>query len=416
MYKPLDEKNITDYIRSRPAMAKIFPIDAELAIQEVGDGNLNLVFIVETKDKKHAAVLKQALPYLRVAGESWQLTRERARFESSALLKHNELAPGLAPKLYDYDDDMSAMLMEYLGKHEIMRKPLVARKRFPLFVDHITDFLARSLFFTSDLFLSGVEKKELQAKFINPHLCKIQEDFVYTNPYMDSPENKWNPLIDKEVQAVRSNAKLKVIIAEMKEGYMTHAQALIHSDLHTGSIMINETDTRVIDPEFSFYGPIGYDLGALIANFVINYLSHYVHTPDIEARRDYQEYLLDTILGIWKSFAQKFDSLWIENNKGELAPSKYWGFSGGKEAFTAFRQKYIQNIFFDMVGHGGCKILRRMMGIVSVWDITCIGDYEKRVLPERLAIQIGTRWLLERGNINNIEDMVSIVREETKLY
>ena len=42
-----------------------------------------------------------------------------------------------------------------------MRKPLVARKRFPLFVEHITTFLANILFYTSDLYLTGPAKKAL---------------------------------------------------------------------------------------------------------------------------------------------------------------------------------------------------------------------------------------------------------------
>ncbi|MBE7554598.1 MAG: hypothetical protein HS126_26410 [Anaerolineales bacterium] len=73
-----------------------------------------------------------------------------------------------------------------------MRKPLVARQRFPKFVDHITTFLVNSLFYTSDLYLSGLERKNCKTVH-QPHLCKIQEDFVCTNPYMESPENKWNP-------------------------------------------------------------------------------------------------------------------------------------------------------------------------------------------------------------------------------
>ena len=46
-----------------------------------------------------------------------------------------------------------------------------------------------------------------------------------------------------------------------------------------------------------------------------------------------------------------------------------------------------------MAGHGGTKFLRRMMGIVSVWDFTSIQDLEKRAVAERLAIRIGTRWV-----------------------
>ena len=52
-------------------------------IREVGDGNLNLVFIVE--GEAGAVVVKQALPYVRLVGDSWPLPLERSWFEYSAL-------------------------------------------------------------------------------------------------------------------------------------------------------------------------------------------------------------------------------------------------------------------------------------------------------------------------------------------
>ncbi len=413
-YTPLNEKTVVDYIKSRPKVwGKIFDEDAELEVKEVGDGNLNLVFVVTNrKNPEQTVVLKQALPYLRVAGESWPLTRERMRYETQALLKYNELTPGLVPEVYDHDEEMSLVIMENLGRHEIMRKGLVARKRYPHFVDHISTFLVNSLFYTSDLYLTGPEKKLLQAKFVNEQLRKLQEDFVYTNPYMDSPENNWNPLVDDEVQAVRSDGELKMAIAEMKDAYMNHSEALIHADLHTGSIMLNEEDTKVIDPEFAFFGPMGYDVGAVLQNLVLNYLSHYGHTEDPEVRAEYQEYVLDMVRDIWNEFARKFDETWKNNNRGELVPDKYWDFPGGQEAFAEFRRRYIHRILQDTAGHGGPKFLRRMMGIVSVWDITSIEDLKKRAVAERAAIHIGRRWVLERKSVNSIDDLIEIVREE----
>ncbi len=50
---------------------------------------------------------------------------------------------------------------------------------------------------------------------------------------------------------------------------MTHGEALIHGDLHTGSVMVGGGRTVAIDPEFAFYGPVGFDLGAIWANAVI---------------------------------------------------------------------------------------------------------------------------------------------------
>jgi 5-methylthioribose kinase len=399
----------------RPAMARVFSCFDRLSVSEVGDGNLNLVFIVQNEaNPAESAVLKQALPFLRVAGDSWPLTRERMRYETQALLKHNELAPGLAPTVYDFDHEMSLVIMEHLSSHEIMRKGLVARKHYPAFADHISTFLVNVLFFTSDLYLTGPEKKQMQATFVNEHLRKLQEDFVYTNPYMESPENNWNPLIDEPVQAVRADAALKIAIAEMKEAYMNHGEALIHADLHTGSIMLNGADTRVIDPEFAFFGPMAYDIGAVLQNLILNYLAHYGHTPDRAEREVYQAYLLELVRNIWYEFARKFDQTWANNNRGELVPEKYWDFPGGQEAFAEYRRRYIHRLLQETAGHGGVKFLRRMMGIVSVWDLTSIVDLARRAVAERLAIQIGKRWVLERQSISSIDDLIGIVLEETK--
>ena len=412
-YQELNETTIIDYVKTRPALTALFSSMTRITAREVGDGNLNTVYILQNADNpKEGLVIKQALPYLRILGEGWKLTRERIRFETESLRLYNQYAPGLAPTIYDYDDEMSLVGMEYLGNHLIMRKALVARQRLPLFADHISTFMANTLFYTSDLYLTGLEKKTLQARFINPHLNKIQEDFVFTNPLMESPENQWNPLVDDEVQRVRTNSALKIAAAEMKASYMTHAQALIHSDLHTGSIMLNPADTRVIDSEFAFYGPMGFDVGAVLENLVLNCLSHYGHTDDPAAREEYQEYILTMVRDVWNGFAAKFDALWVANNKGELAPPQYWNWLGGEEAFADFRRRYILGILRDSAGHGGCKMLRRMMGVVSVWDISSIEDTRKRAIAERKAIRTGARWLLERSSFTTVDDLIAIVREE----
>ena len=112
-YRALNEKTLVDYLRGRPEIARRFPKDADLTVKEVGDGNLNLVFIVSSRAESgkqagapgqpgartgQSVIAKQALNYLRVAGESWPLTRERMRFESQAMQLYNGSAPGWCPR------------------------------------------------------------------------------------------------------------------------------------------------------------------------------------------------------------------------------------------------------------------------------------------------------------------------------
>lgn len=70
-YHALDDKTVADYVRSRPAAKDLFDSQVPLKATEVGDGNLNLVFIVQNeRNLEQSVVVKQALPFLRVAGDS----------------------------------------------------------------------------------------------------------------------------------------------------------------------------------------------------------------------------------------------------------------------------------------------------------------------------------------------------------
>ena len=84
-YKPLTPQSVGDYVRSRSELSAIFQPSDEIEAVEVGDGNLNLVFKVWAKaDPKRTVVLKQALPYVRLVGDSWPLPPDRARIEAQA--------------------------------------------------------------------------------------------------------------------------------------------------------------------------------------------------------------------------------------------------------------------------------------------------------------------------------------------
>lgn len=392
-YKALDEESVLTYVRSVKGLRPFCGPDMDLSSKEIGDGNLNQVFVITNRSSNDKIVVKQALPYLRVAGDSWPLTRERMRFETAALLFYGDVVEDLAPIVFHHDKAMSLIVMEFLDNFEVMRKCVIRGEHFEHFPEHLGRFMARTHFYTSDAYLSGAEKKARLKTFLNPQLCKLQEDFVFTNPFMTSPENSCNPLLESDVAALRHDADLKIAVAEAKAEYMTRAQSLLHGDLHTGSIMVNHGRFKVIDPEFAFFGPQGYDVGTLFANLVLGALSHTYHTDDPEQRESYQHHLLDLIPSIWKVYSQTFDELWRKHNQGDLVPGEYWVFDSGEEAFAAFRKAYLERILKDTARLGGCEILRRLMGIVSVAELTQIDDEHTRAVAERQAIQVARTWL-----------------------
>ena len=83
------ELNLTtlpDYLRQRHAEIRVFEAEAELRIEEIGDGNLNTVYRVSDAARpERSLVLKHAPPYIKILGPDYPLSTERLTFESRAL-------------------------------------------------------------------------------------------------------------------------------------------------------------------------------------------------------------------------------------------------------------------------------------------------------------------------------------------
>ena len=119
-YKILSRDIIPEYISQVPAVAAYFGDETEFEIDEIGDGNLNYVDKVRSKNKSEkVVVLKQAVPYLRMVGEEWPLARDRMSFEIRALKQYNELVPASVPSVIHADEEMSVLIMQCLDAHKI---------------------------------------------------------------------------------------------------------------------------------------------------------------------------------------------------------------------------------------------------------------------------------------------------------
>ncbi|MFI4955516.1 MAG: S-methyl-5-thioribose kinase, partial [Gammaproteobacteria bacterium] len=265
----------------------------EITAAEIGDGNLNYVYSIQDVQGQQKIILKQAVPYARCVGESWPLTLDRSRIEAEALLVHSQFCPEHVVKVHHYDKTLALMVMEDLSDHQLLRYAMIEQKKFPLFAQHVGTYLAKVLFFTSDFYQDQLQKKQQVSQFINPELCKITEDLFFVDPYQDHPRNRFNPLIAEEVKKIWNNAPLKLAVAKLKYKFLTESQALLHGDAHSGSIFVTPSSTKLIDAEFAYYGPMGFDVGSLLANFMLNYCAQPGLAASLEIANDYQHYILE---------------------------------------------------------------------------------------------------------------------------
>ncbi|WP_315769203.1 MULTISPECIES: S-methyl-5-thioribose kinase [unclassified Bradyrhizobium] len=410
-YRILREADLRDYLAGVPAVAtRLGGSPQSWTIDEVGDGNLNLVFIV--RGATGGLAVKQALPYVRLVGESWLLPLSRAHYEYLALTHQARLAPELVPAVLHHDEQLALTAMDLLEPHIIMRKGLVAGTIYPGFVDHITTFLARTLFFSSDLALTAAEKKERIAAFAGNHaLCKITEDLIFTDPYRVAEQNRWTtPWLDLTAADIRADLDLHVAISRLKLEFLSSAEALIHGDLHTGSIMVTADDTKVIDPEFAFYGPMGFDIGAVIANLLMAYLASAGHERTPGERRDFEAWVLATVEQVWTEFARKFVDLWRENATGDAYPLALFEGQAGAARLEAERQAYMARLFQDTIGFTAAKIIRRILGLAHNIDFELIEDSRVRATCEARSLRLARAMMVETESFRSIAAVTEAAR------
>ena len=400
-YKPLEVSTIKNFIENNDKIKNIIGDTEKIEIKEVGDGNLNLVFFVESK--KNSICIKQPLPYLRVL-KDWPLTLKRSYYESEYMNIHSNHVSDLMPKIYDFDPELCTITMEKLSPHIIMRHGLINAKKYEKFAEDISTFMAKTLFFTSDLYLKADQKKELNSRFImNTELCKITEDLIFTDPYTYNKNNRWtSPHLDKQKKEIETNDDLKIAVSRLKVKFMSESQSLLHGDLHTGSIMVTENDTKVIDPEFAFYGPMGFDLGALLANLLMNFFSQNGHEKTSGERKEFKKWILNLINMIWIKFENKFCNLWDEYPEGDGYPTQLFN---NKQIIQSEQKNYLQNIYNDSIGFAGAKIIRRIFGFAHNIDFDWIKDDKTRAICENKCANLGIDMQINPSKFRDISSL-----------
>jgi 5-methylthioribose kinase len=375
-------------------------------VREVGDGNLNLVFIVEGEDG--SVCVKQALPYVRAAGPSWPMSLDRAFFENAYFRAVTPFVGRAIPKVHHYDAGLYCTVMERLSPHIILRYGLIEGHQYPDLARDMGEYVARACFFTSDLARPFEQKLADAALFAgNMALLRISVDLIFADPYRVSERNRHtSPPLDDIVADMHRDGPLKVAASRFGDRFLNHPQALLHGDLHSGSVMVTQTDTRVIDAEFAFYGPIGFDLGAFFGNLLLSWYSQPGHAAD---RSAYQEWILVQAKCFWDTFRARFLALWAGQAAGDVFPGSVFPSPEDAAVLRAARGAYVDSVFADMLGFGACKMIRRIVGFAHVADFERIPDTAQRANCEAGALAMARMLLTHPEQFGSLHDVLDAV-------
>lgn len=391
----LDTTSAKEYIK----FLKIFGNEDELECDEIGDGNINYIFRIKNMTTGKSVVLKQADKFLRSSGRTLDLNRNR--IEAEILQLQSQYSPNSIPKIYHYDDVMCAIIMEDISEYKNLRLELMKGKIFPNFANEISSFLVDTLLPTTDLVLDRGEKKERVQRFINKELCDISECLVFTEPYTN--DRNRNIIIDENKEYVEkylySDLDLHLEVGKLKNNFMNNAQALIHGDLHSGSIFINEKGIKVIDPEFAFYGPMGYDIGNVIANMIFAWAN-----GDVYGNSEFCAWVEEVITDVVDLTMKKLRAYYEEHVTDIMCKNE------------AYKNYYMDTILADTSAVTGLELIRRIVGMANVKDITSIEDKEKRARAEKICIIAAIDFIKNREAkkcgkcfLNTLKDAITAV-------
>jgi 5-methylthioribose kinase len=148
---------------------------------------------------------------------------------------------------------------------------------------------------------------------------------------------------------------------------------------------------------------MGFDIGAILGNLILNHASQLWHKREDESDRTaFREYLLKTFAGIWETFDAEFRELWTKHVHTPL------------ESNPLYLEDYMRRLLSDAVGYAGCKMTRRIVGLAQVEDIRSIEDADVRAVAQIAVLDTAREFILRREEFTSIDEVVAVVRKHEK--
>ena len=376
----LDLAMLPDYLRQRRAEIRMFESETDLRIEEIGDGNLNTVYRVSDAARpERSVVLKHAPPYIKILGPEYPLSIERLTYESRALDIYNQFARGTVPELYYFDAETAVIAMEDLRDAQVLRADLIAGRVDTGIAEQVGRFMGTVHSRTYVKNLDSTTVQHYRQQFANTAMQSITADYVFTFPYTEHETNFWTPGLEPDVQRLKADTDFLRQAAYLKQIFLTAQQAVTHGDLHTGSVLVQNNTAKVIDAEFAFYGPVGFDLGLYWANHLLSYFSH-------QDTLDVQSALKTAIAKTWHTYTLEF-----------------------RTVDATLKEQTLQQIFHEAVGFAGLEMLRRLIGAAHVKDIEGIADIPKKLRVERAALQFGSTLVKQYQSLRDVPAVLAML-------
>lgn len=396
----LSKENLTEYLKNHTDFLDfthplVISAVGEGSAEEDGDGFINFVFRVS--DGIHNVIVKQCRPDSRMISDFNSLPIDRCELEYDTMMIRKAIVPEYVPKLYCIDHENKVFITEDVSYLRIMRFQLMKSAQFDSFATHISRYMAKTAFYTSEYYLSTSDFRNLAVRFMNDEMRQIMDIgiFLVKRGDNDPVGVELDPDFARFARKIVYDDQVMLERYKLRHLFVTKGECLIHGDLHTSNIFLGQDDLKVIDMEYTFCGPISYDLGYLLNNFIAQYASAAFRPFDSEEhRKEYQSYILKTIHDMYTGFCAEFIKCWNTDAK-----DVYRNIPGLQEDFAA-------TTLSEAFGFAASSNLSRCAGSIPFPDFDVIDNPVQKHNALCLSIIISKQLLLKREEYDTIDEII----------
>lgn len=383
-----------DAIQFANQHSELFGEHSKLTAVSFGDSHMNQVFRVKNQFKT-SLIVKQALPFARGLSDRWPLTLDRSRLEAQALRSFAKAAPLLVVEVMHYDPELAAILMEDLDHLTLLSTGLTEGRQFHKLGAQMAEFVVNAGFANSDFSLDLAAKKSKQVQFLNPEPLQISEDLLFNDPFSNNERNQLDASLYPLAQHLWLDEQLQAQVAVLAANFRSKQQTLVHGDLNSSSIFVSAEQLKIIDAEFTGFGPFGLDAGLFIGSLMLHYCLAPALQDDVAKAKDQQNYLHNQIKLFWQQFQQQFMLICRQQCRDPLFGNQI------------YQQQFVSDVLRDLTGYAGCELIRQVIGTFRSPELASIKSSAVRLQISQHLLTLGQRLILQHQQVSSIDQLLS---------
>ncbi len=395
----ITKDNIIPYLKEHiPSFDDSVPVHVSMigegSEEEDGDGYVNHIFRVD--NGKDSYVLKQGLSTARVSGETMDMMRNHLEYDVMRI--RYSIVPEYTPYLVFLDEENHLFVMENVSDLKISRFQFNKNRIYEDYGRQCGECAAKSEFYTSEIYLDREAFRKLICRFDNTPMRKIMEDGMFLDMFDRPIDDQFGEGFEEFAERFSRDSRYVTELHKLRRSYMTHTDALIHADYHTSNILVSDDAMKVIDMEFSFIGPFGYDIGYLAGNLISQYCAAcFKPFPSEEERKTFKAYLLATIKSMYYTYFLTFTDCWNKDCKPRYRDQ------------NGLRRSILDEVMVDSVGYASMVNWFRSASNIPYPDFDAIEDKNARRCAVVLSLLIDWQIMFSRYQYQSAGDLIDTI-------